>query len=218
MTDQPTLPPDVVKMKADFAAIREGILQVTFSWAALENSMAVLLEAIVGNQQKAIGCAIYFAPGGAETRFDIVDRAFLTFIQGEPRADTIFNEWVHFMKKLSKSRLKRNAIIHGNVITYSAFGKNHARLSPPIFDFARMNHGSPQLPGLSANEVGTIAAQMWHLGKWVLVFNQIVTALKQSDAPTLPQRLREAEECRLTWPGRQSCGQTPPEPKAPRQS
>jgi hypothetical protein len=197
--------------------IRNGILNVTMAWAGLENHMAILLETIVGVSDKMLGFAIYFAPGGAETRFSIVDAAMTVAFRGLPHSLDVFEEWKEFFGMLATSRGKRNTIIHGNVLTVFMNGKNHARLTAPMLDPIRgsAQYNPPNLPGYSGKDILAIAQRMWDLDQQVSRFIKTATAFKNGEHAALPQIVAELKEHRLKLAGHSKAGQNPPKRKAP---
>ena len=184
---------EVHQLSEDHKTIREGILSVTMGWAALENAVATILESILGPSDKTLGFSVYFTPGNAETRFDIVDRTLRAVIVGSPHEPAILKEWKHLFNKLNSARQTRNKIIHGNIATVYIRGKNHARLTPPIFDFQRMAGRSKnmQLPGMSAHDVTAAGTRIWDLDKWVDLMYGAISAFKADDTKALQKTLLE---------------------------
>ncbi len=188
-------PNEIHKLSEDHKTICEGILSVTIGWASLENGVAIILESILGPSDNALGFAVYFTPGNAETRFDIVDHTLRAFIEGSPHEPAILKEWKHLFNKLNSTRQTRNKIIHGNITTTHVRGKNHVRLTPPIFDRQRMTAQwkGKQLPGMSAHDVTAAGTRISDLDKSVSLMNDAISAFKVGDTKALQKTLLELE-------------------------
>jgi hypothetical protein len=147
--------PEFRAMAAEHKAIMDRVALVTFSWANVENSMVMLLRAIIRDEAGGLASAIFFAPSNLETRFSIVDRALREVCYQRPPASPIVASWGTWLNTLNRLKGTRNKIAHGHISTVAMGGKQHVRLTAPIFDFERSRtaHRSRQVPGLSSSDI-----------------------------------------------------------------
>lgn len=184
----------------DHLKIRDGILRVTISWAALENSMARLLEHIVNRKGISLGYAIYFSVSSADARFSIVDNSIRAVFRESP-LDKLVNEWSNLFDSLKNIKKQRNDITHGNICTIAVPNKksikNYARLTPPIFDPNKRVTNTKQLPGKSAHDIMKIADNISRLNDRVLCAVDLIDALYQRNEKTCLETLARLEELRI---------------------
>lgn len=181
-------------MRLDHKKLREGIVNGTIAWAAIENSMAVLLHEMLGRGGTDVASAIYFAPNNIETRFRIVDAVF-KLVNFSTHNVTALRSWSHLYNAIGRAKKTRNKIIHGNITTVYARGQNYARLTAPLFDFAtfKKQHDAGQLLGMSAHDVERAVENFWSISTRLNLFIEAVSALNRGDNATLREKLRELE-------------------------
>jgi hypothetical protein len=214
----------LAKMAADTKAIREGIVQITLAWAAVEGSMSLLLREVLGDASGEIAFAIYYSPASAEVRFKIVDAAFCELMgQSELKPAefrVLMEPWMTLYGRLNNLKEFRNATAHGSISTFARFEKNYVRLMPPIFDFRRIvpSVRNRQIPGLSAHDVTVGATAIWEIIPKIGLFFPIARARRERDDATLQKTLAQAAAS-LTIPAPQPVARKQPKPHTqPRQS
>ena len=138
----------------EYAEMLEAVAKFFMSWAFLENKMALLLLRLIS--QEKIGPAIYFTPTNIETRFKIVDTAFVLSAEAIPERDraTILAAWNTTMNTLNRIKATRNAIAHGSVEVGMLGGRRAmVRLIPPMLDARRQAPRKGQPLGMGASEI-----------------------------------------------------------------
>ncbi|MCZ6512016.1 MAG: hypothetical protein O7A62_15690 [Alphaproteobacteria bacterium] len=185
------------KLAKDRAEINEAILSTTLGWSALESNAATLLDTII-NTRGLMGYAIYFAPNNAETRFEILNQAFYSFIDGTTVEDTVEPEWKLLKKQLDRSRANRNKVIHGAIGHVGTKNKTYVRLTPVMFDINRLTRqiNRNQIVGMSAHDVTSVANGIWKVNKSVMLFNEIAVAIHNDDKKALQEKLLELSDHR----------------------
>jgi hypothetical protein len=181
MTD-PTDPDDIA---GQHRAMREAIAKAAMNWSSVEDSLAKLLGYLLdpntANQsytnKDMVGFVIYFKPNNTETRIGIVD-AVVRFFIGTGRNNTerqwLLKCWLRIYSKINKIKERRNAIMHGSVIT-EATGKedtarNHVRLTHSLHDLNRwLASRDGQLAGMSPHDVDAVAE---NFAKWANLINR----------------------------------------------
>src|SRR5262249_39243966 len=149
------------KIAAEHRAIREAMLSLMFTWAGLENTLSIFLGKIIRDPSNALASAIYFTPPNTETRLNIISSVLKMAIGGSPHYEAaIAPAWTRFTKSFGRRKSVRNQVAHGHITTANVSGKNYARLTSPLFDFARIGGPLSQgnLPGLSSNDIRQSAA------------------------------------------------------------
>jgi hypothetical protein len=168
------------KIAAEYQAIREAMLDLMFSWAGLENTLSILLGKIIRDPSNNLASAIYFAPSNTETRLNIIGSVLKMAIGGSPHYETkIAPAWKRFTNSFGGRKSVRNQVAHGQITTMGVKGKNHARLTSPLFDFGRI--GGPlsrgNLAGLSSNDIRQSAVAIRKLTDEVDNWMKIVDAI-----------------------------------------
>jgi hypothetical protein len=186
-------PPWIVKLAQESQAMNEAIVSAVRAWAGLENALAYLLGTIITQGGGSLGMAIYYRPSATETRIAIVDEAIIHFCAVHSDGASVKVLWTKLHARIGNSKSTRNKIIHGNVVTHgTAKGRNHIRLTAPIFDASSKNrdlvqsietarHGGSraQLPGMSVNDVRNSARNFSELGQMVAELRLIMSHMQR---------------------------------------
>ncbi|MBI4005759.1 MAG: hypothetical protein HY356_03730 [Gammaproteobacteria bacterium] len=195
-----------LKVEKDFQRMKEAVLNVTLSWAGLENSMAFLLDRIISRSNYQFGFAIYFAVASADARFNIINKAIVELFEKQKNtgnlltkedSNRLFDIWRTLFSALKDVKGNRNTITHGNIlpIRKGKSSKQHVRLTPPMFHLDMMKQWSePQLPGMSINDVEQTAKRINELCGVLVLLSMIVTYIDASDAPTLLKIIGQLED------------------------
>jgi hypothetical protein len=188
---------EFAQLAAENASLREALATITLEWSHVENKFAQVLRDVLASDPRGLfASAVYFAPAGAEVRINIVDAAFLTLAEMSPHHERVIHAWQHVIARATKVRRTRNAVAHGMITTVnSPSGKNHIRLTAPMFDFRRLGAAmaKDQLPGLSSHDILQSATQMVELGKRLNQCAAVASALRSGDEPTLLGILAQLE-------------------------
>lgn len=209
-----------LKAEKDFQRMKEAILNVTLSWAHLENSMAFLLQGIISRSNYQFGFAIYFAVASADARFKIIDKAIVELFEKQKNTGSLLTEkdskrlfdiWGRLFSALKAVKENRNTITHGNIlpIRKGKSSKQHVLLTPPMFHLDMMKQWSkPQLPGMSIHDVEQTAKRINELCGLLVFVSMIVTYIHSHDERTLLKTIGQLEDRlqKLTCPqaGRQT--------------
>jgi hypothetical protein len=187
---------EVARLAAEQASLREALVNITLEWSHVENNFAYVLQSILREPSALFASAIYFAPAGAEVRINIVDAAFITLAEMSPHHERVIHAWQHVVAHATKTRRVRNAVAHGMIVTIKSLsGKNHVRLTAPLFDFRRIGSAiaKKQLPGLSSHDIMQSAKQMVELRKALDLCANVASALMDRNETTLLQKLAQLE-------------------------
>lgn len=173
--------------------LREGITNITLAWANIENAAVMLLASIFREQSAALSSAVYFSMTGLDARLNAIDAAFRTLIAGHRFEPQISEGWNTFTNRMKRMKTTRNKVAHGQIVTVFHHGKNHARLSSPVFDFRRAAaaHAKRQLPGLSASDLRGAIEGASKAVDLIWVFDAMIDPIYQNDVPALQQKLAE---------------------------
>jgi hypothetical protein len=158
MVDDATSLKTLQRLAEETRHLREGVASITLAWANVENAMAMLLHAILRDDQGRFSSAIYFTPSAIETRFHIVNEAFHELLDNTPVEKELSEVWSKIFTKLLKLKVTRNKVAHGQVVTMGSLsGKNHVRLMHPIFHVQKSRKAlrSGQLSGLTSRDLET---------------------------------------------------------------
>lgn len=189
-------PPWLAELAREGQAMNEAIVSAVRGWAGLENSLAYLLGTIITQGGGTLGMAIYHRPSATETRIAIVDEAIVHFCAADPHGRSVHDLWARLHTRITKSKLTRNKIIHGNVVTYGpAKGRNRIRLTAPIFNASSKNPdmiqllknaeavragaSRSQLPGMSVNDVVYAAKNFSGLSEMIGELRLIISHMQR---------------------------------------
>ena len=188
--------PAIKKLLVENLALREAVSEIILAWSSIEGELALILRNVIGDGPGDVASAIYFAPASSEVRIRIVDAAFTERIKPTPHGANIVDQWARFLKILSRLKDTRNAVGHGSIVTIARYGKNHARLTAPIFDFRRISPALArrQLPGLSSNDIRQSVKRMGKAGEILTLFIQIVDPHVLNNEPILLEKLAQVIE------------------------
>jgi len=192
MVDDATNPE--TRLAAETRRLRELVASISFAWANVENAMVMLLYAILRDDQGRISSAIYFAPNALETRFSIVDKALIELADNMCCEQEIAKAWGDVLSQLQKLKQTRNKIAHGQISTVSSKGgKNHVRLTRPIFNIqdSRQGRRAGQILGLTASDLDTHVGLVRTVIEKLDAFRLIVDLIHAGDFAALKQRLLE---------------------------
>jgi hypothetical protein len=173
-----------------------GVAAMTFAWANLENAMVILLGNII--EPKLIGrfsSAIYFAVGGLDVRISIVDAAFRELLDQHQFRDQIMEKWDSLLNTIGRLKRTRNKVAHGQITTTSANGKNHVRLTAPIFhqQSSRAAFRKRQIPGISANDLEKSVQAVNQAITQLFSFSSIANLITGNQPHRLPGAIAELE-------------------------
>lgn len=187
---------EIERLHAETKALREAITNITLTWSVVESAMALVLARTIHDQPGAFAFPIYFAPNNTETRFRIVDAAFLTLASASPHEAIILCHWRQLLVLLNRVKGVRNQISHGAITTIGVNNKNHVRLTAAMFDVDRIVPAlrRRQLPGMSSNDIEQSIQKMGALRDIIDRFSAVAQAIHQADEPTLLQKLAEIGE------------------------
>ena len=149
-------------------AMVNAVARANVTWARVKNSMAGLLEWLLGYSADSIALHIYFAPNNTETRFKIVDVVAMVKWRDYKNHDLIY-EWNAIFVPLGRVKETRNRIAHGEISVASKKRGSkwvyQARLTATSFDIARrQKEESPrQWPGMSVHDVMATADLQYSL-------------------------------------------------------
>lgn len=150
---------DPKKIEAETESMKAAIAQAMMTWAELENSLAAVLERLLGAPPvQRLGYAIYYTPSATETRFQIVTNVVKrVFPYNSAFGAELMACWHTFRARLNKAKSTRNAIAHGNVRAYGMGEpvEYRVRLVHPILDVNREEKPIVPMkwPGMSLEEV-----------------------------------------------------------------
>jgi hypothetical protein len=194
MVDDATNPETLRRLAEETRRLREGVALITFAWANVENAMAMLLHAILRDDQGRFSSAIYFTPSAIETRFNIVNKAFHELLDGTPVEKELSEVGSKIFSKLQKLKETRNKVAHGQVVTSGSLnGKNHVRLMHPIFNVQKSREAfrAGQLAGLTASDLEKHLAIVSQLVTRLEVLRSIVDLIHEGDFATWRQKVPE---------------------------
>jgi hypothetical protein len=185
----------VTKLAQEHLALREAISQIVLAWSNIENDFMLVLQGVLNDPTGAIASAIYFAPASAEVRMKIVDRALDAHIEGSQYYERISRAWQHTLHAANRVKKTRNTVSHGQLVTVGWNGKNHIRLTAPLFNFRPFAaaHSKRQLPGLSSNDIRKSASKMAEVGQAVVLFVKVADAIHEKSDTRLIEILTEIE-------------------------
>jgi hypothetical protein len=192
----PTPPPWLAELARESQAMNEAIVSAVRGWAGLENALAYLLGTIITQGGGSLGMAIYHRPNATETRIAIVDEAIVHFCATHPNGRSVHDLWDKLLTRINKSKSTRNKVVHGNVVTYGpAKGRNHIRLTAPIFNASSKNPDLAQLlknaeatrngasrrqpPGMSVNDVVNAARNFAELSQMIGELRLIISHMQR---------------------------------------
>ena len=161
--------------------------------------LARLLGAILNDPSNAMASAIYFAPSNTETRIAIVSAALRMKLGGLPHFSEIESAWTRFINSLNRRKQVRNKVAHGAIVTIAMKGKNHVRLTAPMFDFFRnYPRAKGQIPGLSGHDIDAAAKEVFALVKQLDIWSQIAvtgdaTLLEKFGEPPLNPSIEDPQ-------------------------
>jgi len=167
------------------------MLALMFEWAELENALALLLGKIIHDPSNSLASAIYFAPSNTETRMGIVTAALKVNLSPSPHFTEILKRWKTLQNRFGRKKNIRNQIAHGQIITIRFNGKNHIRLTSPLFDFSRHSDSlkKGQKPGLGPSEITNAATGIKTLTLEIHEWWKIVSAPHSKDVDALLEKL-----------------------------
>ena len=201
MTDFKPTKEAAEKLAREGLAIRAGIASVTLAWAQIENALVMMLTAILKLHNYRIPAAIYFTLTSLESRMNIVDAAFRELLEGRLLKEEILILWHATFCTLSRLKVTRNKIAHGQIMHQARTKKIHMRLTAPMMKYmahTNLDDGA-QLHGLSANDLEHSAKAAREIASDLERFEAIAfLAHQETDAAlaTLRERLRELEVAR----------------------
>jgi hypothetical protein len=94
----------------------------------------MLFSRIIGRQPTdTLAMAILFSAVNLEPKIKFIDDAFKCLLVVLPRADEIGPLWESLINNIKGQKRTRNTVAHGAVIHLGRGGKDHVRISPPMF-------------------------------------------------------------------------------------
>jgi hypothetical protein len=180
---------------AEQKALHGSISRIVLAWSDLENALMLVLRSVLNEPSGAIASAIYFSPASAEVRIKLVDSAFDTLAGYSPNYPRIMEVWRRARGSVHRLKNTRNAVSHGQIITIFQFGKNHVRLTAPMFNFKALGvaHQKRQLPGLSSNDIIQSAIRMGQVSNVMSHFSAVCEMVHKKSETTLLETLLRAE-------------------------
>jgi hypothetical protein len=198
-SETPPLQPDpkeIARLDAESARLRDSVAAITFAWAAVENSMTLVLARVIKDPIGDLASAIFFAPSALETRLAIVNSAVREIIHFLSIKTDVEKPWSTIMNRLGRLKETRNKVAHGQQQTFiSPRNRRHIRLMPPLYNVqAARSHPSRQIPGLSANDISGSARSVHKTVKSIDLFQEIVPLIHTREISSLQQRLVALED------------------------
>lgn len=195
--------PETERLLAEKVAIRDEMINLLHTWAAIENRLANLLREIIGDKTGEVAFAIYFAPSSMEVRFQIVDSAMRALVDEKSHAD-FYVAWNRILSSIQRGKNMRNAVAHGAIGTAYVNGSNHVRLLPPIFDFKRLiPKKRGQTPGYGSNELRQSTEALSKKLKSLDLVSEWLAATKAGDLVASKKIFAELETHLQTLAGEQ---------------
>jgi len=198
MTNTADSDPDLQKLAQQ---MYDAVTKSYICWGRLENSMAGLLEWLIGYSSDNVGLHVYFAPSNTETRFAIVDAAARAKWKNY-KAHDLFSEWQDIKISIDRAKLSRNRIAHGQIDVRSRMSKGkskwQARLTASSWDIGRTHaeHKPRQWPGMSVHDVTSAADRFFWLAVRVDEMKEYWKCHNLRQNATLPARFASIVERR----------------------
>lgn len=199
----------------------KAIASANTAWARVENSMATLLERLIGYTTDNVGLHIYFAPNNTETRFKIVDTLARVKMTNKVVPHDLLSEWEKIHVSLNRAKETRNRIAHGEINTPGRKRKgkwaHQTRLTASSFDIGRnRQEANPkQWPGMSVRDVKATADKFFWLAVRIEETARYWQAYSlQWTQPPLPEIFARIVDRRQNS-GPLSSDLRPPKPKTP---
>jgi hypothetical protein len=140
--------------QADEIEIRQAVADVTLAWAGIESAFGMLLSRIIGRQPTDLAMAILFSAVNLEPKIKLLDDAFKSLLAVLPRADEITPLWDALVSNIKGQKKIRNTVAHGAVVHQGYAGKDHVRITPPMFSPQYEAKKTPKGPqGLSVADL-----------------------------------------------------------------
>lgn len=204
---RPPLPPEMVeefkRTAEETVKMREAIVSVVTVWAGLENTLAHLLDSMLGS---GLGMALYYTPTATETRLNLVDTAIVHTCNTSSYGKRTLELWKQILKRVSSAKNARNSIIHGNIVSHKVNNKAQVRLTRPMFDLSQNNKDMKtllanvikqiagdtrqQYPGMSVSDVANSADNMSELAELIRIVRWPITVIRLS-VNELPQSFHD---------------------------
>jgi uncharacterized protein with HEPN domain len=171
-------------------ALRNSIWAFNATFSELEVALSALLYEALHIPKSKVAYAIYHSPNGFDARTEIVDNVIQQLVLENERLKDLQPHWSALYDDFRGTRIMRNRLAHGFPVTLAIRGKNHARLTSPVFDEIRVGRSirEGRIPGLTASDISNGAKKARWLIDRVDDVNRLLAVFHEDGNPTLPEK------------------------------
>jgi hypothetical protein len=148
---------ELKKIAHEHRELEHAILANFRVWSLCENVLSVLVQRVLRLEgpMGSFGSVVYFSATSLGARLAMVDNLVTHMLEACVWTDKSIGEratkvWASTYKLLDDSIWERNIIAHGSIHPIFAQGKNHVRITSPMFDVLRFSGKlvKGKIPGL----------------------------------------------------------------------